>query len=146
MLKHFSDQLTDRPFRKGTELLKNDENFLCSIELKEHDIELYLIYHPFNPLYFFYYKESLLFSGQDFKPSPLHDWDSMVCILSLLSFFLTKETDGSSDLFEGFNDQQMAFVKLDHDQLRILVDDVITSDDDHYRDEALKYFKPFYFV
>jgi hypothetical protein len=144
ILNLFVDVLSDLPHKEAIDYIKKDENFLCGLELKEHDISLYLIYHPHDPIYFMYHKKELLFFGHDFTPASLHDWDSLQCVLTLLSFFLTKENDGSPEILKDYNEKQMAFVKLDHEDLRLFCNDILGGDEDS-KDQAINYFKPFYF-
>ena len=62
-------------------LLKEaDENFLCGFH--DDSIHLYLYYKGGDLVaYEFIWGETVLFNGQDFKPSPLYDIDSMESVV-----------------------------------------------------------------
>ncbi|MGN6440203.1 MAG: hypothetical protein ACTHMM_26995 [Agriterribacter sp.] len=75
-------------------------------------IRVYLIYRGGNKVEYYVFRNgSILFAGNDFKPSPLHDIDGIEAIMDLLAFITTKEGDTDSEYFENYTPVQMEWTR-----------------------------------
>jgi hypothetical protein len=52
---------------------------------------------------------SLLFSGSDFRPSPMHSVDGDDAVKSLMGFLTLRPGDTDADYFADYTEEQMAF-------------------------------------
>ena len=59
----------------------------------------------------------LIFSGEDFRPSPLSAIDSDSTLRALLGFLTLRPGDTDADYFEGYTERQMRFVDEDAENL-----------------------------
>jgi len=57
--------------------------------------------------YKFYHDDNLIFSGEDFSPSPLHAIDGDESIASLLSFLSLQPGDTDDEYFDDYMPEQM---------------------------------------
>ena len=51
----------------------------------------------------------VIFTGQDFRPSPLYSWDSVGTYCSLMSFLTLQKGDTDAEYFENYTADQFAF-------------------------------------
>ena len=112
------------PFNYAVDHLKKNENFLCALELTNEELHLYLIYKgDATPIYYCFWKKELLFHGTDYKPAITTDWDSLECVVTLLSFLLLKPGSVDSDFFKDYNGKQKEFIETkEAENLRLLSD------------------------
>lgn len=61
--------------------------------------------------YEFFHKEELIFTGNDFSPSPMHSSDSDEAIASLLSFLSLQPGDTDAEYFESYTSKQLEFAQ-----------------------------------
>ena len=59
--------------------------------------------------YAFYDRGELIFSGDDFYPSPLHSYDGAEAIAALLGFLALRPGDTERDYFERYTARQLAW-------------------------------------
>lgn len=53
----------------------------------------------------------LIFSGDDFRPSPLHSVDSNETVAALMSFLTLRPGDTDADYFANYTEKQMEFAQ-----------------------------------
>lgn len=123
--------------------LKNDYNTLCS--LKYGDIETFLVYQGTSILkYVMFYKNAILFQGNDFKASIFYNIDDLESIVSLLGFLTLQVGDTDSDYFKDYTKEQLEFTTSeDCELLKMLLSDFENEDSDYYKDAAKKLKKAF---
>lgn len=125
----------------------NDENFLCGLSLKDKNIEVLLVYIGFeNVQYYFFWNNELIFSGNDYKPSPLYDQDSLDSLISLLGFLTLKKGDTDSEYFKDYTKKQFEWSEsIENEDLRTLVSDFEYLESEYHK-QAKKYFKKAYYT
>lgn len=88
-----------------------------------------------NVAYKMFYKDSLLFEGTDFRPSPLFGLDSLKSICSLLSSLTTKFGDTDRDYFANYTKDQLLFTETeDCENIRLLLSDFDSKEDDYFQE------------
>jgi len=109
----------------------NDENFLCGLELPDYKLRTYLFYKGGNTVkYLVFLNGKLLFGGDDFKPSPLYNQDSLESIISLLGFLTCQPGDTDDEFFAKYTPFQMEWAKsFECEQLKGEISDYEYSDD-----------------
>jgi hypothetical protein len=88
--------------------------------------------------------KELLFSGDDFSPSPMDDIQSLGALSSLLGFLTIGIDDTDDDYFENYTKRQFDFAKDkwgDREYLSCLVYDIENDDIDDYYDIEESYGK-----
>ena len=119
--------------------LTSDENFLSGLELPDYKINLYLIWRGGEHVTYICYRDGkLLFSGEDFKPSPLYGYDSLQAITSCLGFLTVKPGDTDREYFKDYTPEQLEWANCwDCEQLGVKLGDLNV---DEYEQEAVEYF------
>ena len=143
--KRLLDIVTTSEFKFAVAYIKRDENFLCALELPDEEIDIYLIYQGTStPIYFCFWNNELLFHGVDYKPAPTHDWDSLECILHLLSFLLLKPGYADPDFFKDHTDKQKEYINSESAaKLSLPINDFI-FDEGLLKTQATEYFNQFF--
>ena len=54
-------------------------------------------------------KTVVIFEGRDFRPSPLHAWDSDETVAAIMSFLTLRVGDTDREYFENYTAEQMEF-------------------------------------
>ena len=54
-------------------------------------------------------KTTVIFHGRDFRPSPLHAWDSDDTVAAIMGFLTLRLGDTDRDYFDGYTAEQIAF-------------------------------------
>lgn len=126
------------------EAIKVDYNFLCGLELPEYGLNVYLTYLGGEKVkYDVYLNDRILFAGDDFRPSPLHNQDDLESIISLFGFITLKPGDTDSEYFDNYNEMQLAWANsFECEQLKCRISDFEGSDE--YKDEATEYFNKYF--
>ena len=60
--------------------------------------------------YTLHHKDKLIFSGDDYRPSPLHEQVSYDSVMGLLRFLLLKPGDTDDDYFKDYSSRQLNFI------------------------------------
>lgn len=122
--------------------VKQDDNFLCSLNLSDINVFVSLQYTGGNNIkYFMFLNNELLFSGNDFRSSPFHNQDDIESIISLLGFLTLKPGDTDEDYFEKYTENQMNWAKsFECEQLSGLVSDFDNNNEPEYHNKAVQYF------
>lgn len=106
---------------------KQHPAFLCLLDLREKYnlwIGLRHITASNHVHYELWYNDGCLFSGNDFKPSPLYMRDSLECILTCLSFLTLQLGGADKDYFKNYTPQQVAFRdSFETEQLNVEIND-----------------------
>ncbi|MFT3946169.1 MAG: hypothetical protein QM763_04270 [Agriterribacter sp.] len=118
----------------------SNENFASKLMLPE--IKIYLIYCGGSKIEYFVFRgESLLFHGNDYKPSPLHSIDGLESIIDLLGFICLKEGDTDSEYFKDYTAEQLEWCRsYECEALQGLVLDYEDKGSE-YHQEAVTHFK-----
>lgn len=119
-----------------------NENFLCSLNLLTFNIQVALYYQGSDKVRYEFIKDGvLIFSGDDYRPSPLFRIDSLESIVGLLSFLTLQKGDADDDYFKNYTEAQIAFSKsFDYEQLKGLVSDYEDIGGE-YNEQAIKSFE-----
>lgn len=129
------------------EQIINDENFLCGLSLKDKNIDVLLVYIGSEKVqYYFFWNDELIFSGNDYKPSPLYDQDSLDSLISLLDFLTLKKGDTDNEYFENYTEKQFKWSEsFENEGLRTRVSDFENKDGEYFK-QSKRYFKKAYFT
>lgn len=124
-----------------SEIKKND-NFAIGFEPKDYNVELYLSFHRSTHMaYHFFLGGKLLFSGTDYRPSPLHSWDGIESVVNLLAFLTCQPGDTDDSYFSDYTADQLEFAKsFLAEELKGLVYDFDSSEPE-YKENARKFFE-----
>lgn len=89
--------------------IKEDQNFLSGLEIPEYNVKLYLTYIGGDKVkYEMFYKDKLLFEGNDYRPSPMYKGqDSIEAAVALLDFFVLQIGDVERDYFAKYTPEQI---------------------------------------
>lgn len=118
--------------------LMKDENFLSSLNLPD-SLHVILIWKGGEKVsYYAFLKGELLFQGDDFKPSPLHGYDTINTMVDLLGFLTVKEFDTDAEYFANYTPEQIAF--RDSFACEELGGYVSDFEDGEYSQQAKEYF------
>ena len=123
--------------------IKQDENFLCGLEMPDYNFFVYLLYTGGPRVqYCAFLGDTILFEGKDFKPSPLRDIDSLESVIDLLGFLTVKEGDTDKEYFAKYNEDQLNWCRsFDCERLGGLVMDFYNAGEKQYYRQAKRYFK-----
>lgn len=115
-----------------TTILQDDE-LLCSLCLGDFGVNLYLVYKGSDRLnYAMFLKGELLFSGSDYRPSPLVGLDSLNSIVDCLSFLTVQKGDVDESYFKGYSKGQLEWAKSRAcEELKGLILDFEDSDSEY---------------
>jgi len=118
------------------------ENFNSGLYLEDLKIQVYTIYQGTDKLkYFLYYKDELIFKGDDFRPSPMHGIESLDALNSLLGFLSLQLGDTDDEYFENYTGKQIKFSEdMVCEDLKMLVSDFENDceDDREFHKEAVE--------
>lgn len=121
-----------------------DDNMLCSLHLKDFNIKVFLVYKGSDKVqYYMFVGDTILFQGDDFKPSPLYNIDDLESIVSLLGFLTIGIHDIGEEFFKDYTPSQLNWATDeygDREQLSVLLND-FENDDSEYHKQAVKKFK-----
>lgn len=85
--------------------------------------------------------DSILFQGNDYKPSPLNCIDSLQSILDLFGFLTVQSGDTDKEYFKNYTPEQLAFAdSFECENLHGLIMDLEDEEGEYYQD-ALKQIK-----
>lgn len=113
-----------------------DDNMLCSLNLKDFNIKVFLLYQGTNKLkYYMFIGDNILFEGNDYKPSPLYNIDDLESIVGLLSFSCIGIHDTDKEFFKEYTPEQIKWASEygDREQLSILINDYENTDSEYYK-------------
>lgn len=92
--------------------IKEDQHFLCSLELPEYGFGVYLIFKGDDkPQYYVFFKDELLFEGNDFRASSLHNINDLENTVNLCAFLTAREGDVNPDYFKNYTPEQMEWTR-----------------------------------
>ncbi len=113
---------------------------LCELSLDGFNAKLELYYiGTRNVGYKFYYKEKVLFQGDDYKPAIMRNIDDLESCIDLLGFLTVQPGDTDDEYFSNYTPDQLEFANsYDAEQLKGLVSDF--ENNDEYSANAKKYF------
>lgn len=77
-----------------------------------HGYELYTIYKGGDKLHYYFFgkADELIFSGNDYRPSPLYPAiDSVEAVVGCLSFLTLQDGDTDNEYFANYTPAQLAF-------------------------------------
>jgi len=117
--------------------IKADDNFLSGLEIPEHNVKLYLTYTGTdNVQYDMFWKEQLIFTGNDYRPSNLYPGqDSIEAIVALLDFLTMQIGDTDRDYFANYTPEQIEWRESrDCEELKMFT--LEFSNDNDERDET----------
>lgn len=117
------------------EYIKKDENFLCGLELPDQKVDVYLVYTGTEKVqYYFFLEGELLFSGNDFRPSPLFDIDSLDSIASLLGFLTLGKGDTDNEYFKDYTPDQFKWSESSEcADLSCIISDYEVKDSEYHK-------------
>lgn len=97
------------------DLLIKDENFLCSMNFPPFGISLILHYQGTDKVaYWLFNNQAVLFSGNDYRPSPMFSGiDSIESCVALLSFLTLSEGDTDKEYFANYTPDQRKWSRSD---------------------------------
>lgn len=94
------------------EEVKNDPEFMCSLELPEFKFNVYLIYQGTEKLkYYAFLNGEKLFEGKDFKPSHAAMRDSVKTLVECVAWLTLKPGDTDREYFKKYSERQLAWAK-----------------------------------
>ncbi len=114
------------------ESLKSNNEFLCGLELPE--IQVYLIYQGTDRVKYYAFRYgAILFEGNDFKPSPMHNIDAIDSCVELLSFLTLQVGDTDLDYFDNYTEAQMVWTTtIDCEQVELIISDFKDKDSEYF--------------
>lgn len=121
-------------------LKEQDENFLCAFHADS--MHLYMYYQG-GPLvaYEFLIGDHTLFKRNDYRPSPLHNVDSIESVVNLLGFLTVQPGGVEEDYFHDYTQEQMDWAEsMDCEKLGGMVTD-FEAGEPEYKKAAQAYFK-----
>lgn len=121
-----------------------DDNLLSSLTIKEgpeYKIDLLLVYTGGPKVqYYMFFNNEIIFSGNDFRPSPLYNIDDLESAVSLLAFLTLQKGDTDDKYFENYTPEQINFsAKFETEQLKGMVSDFDFTNSEYHK-RAKKYF------
>lgn len=124
---------------KTTTEVKQDENFLCGLEFKREKVSVYTVYTGSQYLKYYLFKdEKILFEGNDFKPSLMHNIDSLNSLVSLLGFLTLEKGDTDDEYFKDYTKEQFEWSESCENQtIKLIVSDFDCGESE-YMKEAKK--------
>ena len=109
-----------------------DENLLCKWEYQGQGSYRCELYHigTDHVGYRFYCNDTLVFEGNDYRPSPMWAYDSAEALFGLLGFLSLKPGDTDDEYFEKYNREQMQFAETFAEDLSLCVCDFENDDNE----------------
>lgn len=120
-----------------------DDNMLCSLDLKKFNVKVFLLYKGTSNLqYYMFVGDTILFEGDDYRPSPLHNIDDLGSITGLLSFLCVGIHDTDKEFFKDYTPDQIKWATEygNREQLSVLLNDFEDTDSEYHKG-AKKEFK-----
>lgn len=97
-----------------------DQNFLSALVMPE--LQVYLIWPKVQ--YYAFKGDTILFQGDDFKPSPMREVDSLDSMVDLLGFFTVKPGDTDKEYFASYTPEQLEWCKSNEcEAISVLISD-----------------------
>ncbi len=95
--------------------IKNDNEFLSGLEIPEYNVKLYLTHIGSDKVHYdMFYNDKLLFTGDDYRPSPTYPGqDSIQAAVALLDFFVLQVGDVERDYFAKYTPEQIEWRESD---------------------------------
>lgn len=123
----------------------NDLSSQLSFDLGNTNYELLFIYRGGQYItYLFIVNGKELFFGNDYKPSPLQNIDSLESMVCLLGFLTVQEGDVDKEYFKEYTKNQLAYVKIYAcEELKNYVS-AFENEDDEFNSKAKEFFKKAY--
>lgn len=116
--------------------VKQDFNFIGGLQLMaEYGIAVYFLYKGGDKLEYYVFADdmSILFHGDDYKPSPLNNIDSLEAMTDFLGFVCCKPGDTDDEYFKDYTEAQMKWANSsDCERLQVLVYDFENRDSDYF--------------
>lgn len=124
--------------------IKSDNDFLAGIETDS--LSAYLIYAGGSKVeYYCFLNGKVLFKGNDFRPSPLRNQDSIESVLDLMSFYTCQPGDTDIEYFASYTAEQMSWAtSYACELLKGLIGDFENASEPEYQNRAKAYFKSTY--
>lgn len=116
---------TQSTFHSTITDVKNDNDYIAHMEGMQGTYSLYFIYRGGSKIeYYFFDGEILLFAGNDYKPAPGMNVDSLESMINLLGFLTCQVGDTYDSYFENYTPAQIAFTEnYDCEMLKGLIMD-----------------------
>jgi hypothetical protein len=122
----------------------NEKNIQSRLHLPDLNIDLHFYHEGPGILYQFFFKEKLLFSGNDYRPSPLYDPFSPHSMIDLLFWMTLAPGDTDKEHFDNYTPEQFAWCKtIERSDLSTYLYDYEGGSKKHQA-EAAAYFKKGY--
>ena len=123
------------------EQVKADDHFSNGVETDV--LSAYILYTGGERVeYYVFLNGTVLFKGDDFRPSPLHTIDGIEAIVSLLGFCTVRPGDTDPEYFANYNSEQMAWVESHAcEQFKGMISDFENDSEPEYQALAKEYFK-----
>lgn len=121
------------------EEVKADDDYASGLELlADYGISAYLIYRGGDKVeYYVFLNRGLLFSGNDYKPSPMVSIDGLKSIIGLLGFITVREGDTDLGYFKNYSKDQIEWTRTnDCENLSVLLSDYENTDEPEYNESA----------
>lgn len=117
----------------------NKSDILSTFIIPEYNIRLVLYYLGGDNVGYEMFKDnSVLFSGNDFRPSILYPIDSIQSSLSLMGFLTLQRGDVEDNYFKNYTKKQKAFSdSFECEQIKVLLSD-LEDGNSEYHNNALK--------
>lgn len=123
-----------------------DDNMLCSLDLKKFNVKVFLLYKGTSNLqYYMFVGDTILFEGDDYKPSPLHNIDDLESITGLLSFLCVGIHDTDKEFFKDYTPDQIKWATEygNREQLSVLLNDFEDTDSEYHKGAKEEFKKAF---
>lgn len=119
-----------------------NEHFLTGLSLPDHHIVLLMNWKGGEHVsYAMFHKSQVLFTGTDYKPSPLHGYDSIESAIDLLAFLVVQPGDTDPGYFAHYVPAQMKFAEsYTAEVIKGLISDFECKDSE-YNADAVTYFE-----
>ena len=110
----------------GIFCFENEDSTVLSFDAERFRVELH---HSKKLEYKFFDRGILIFSGDDFRPSPCHADDSIETFLSLLSFLSLQKGDTDDEYFDEYTPAQLEWRDESAEDLALARLEIITAFD-----------------
>lgn len=137
---------------KTPEAIKQDENFICGVELTDFNLNVYMVFalmtngNDITIEYYAFLNSEILFTGTDYKPSPLIGPPTeLPCIIDLLGFLTLQRGAAPQEYFKNYTEAQINWRdSSDCEHLEMWVGDFKYPKNEAYKESATKYFTQFF--
>jgi hypothetical protein len=112
------------------EQIKQDENFLCGLELPAYNFSVYVVYIGMDRLQYYGFKDGIvLFEGTDYRPAPSWGSDTLEAAIGCVSW-LTLGYGTPREYFEHYTPEQLVFSESpDAEALQLLCGDYFNPEE-----------------